>query len=106
MFTWHVSVLYLDHINNVNLGDPPDGGRPEQHHQDSEALRRPRPVPDLPDNPRHEVFFLIEAQMSFFCSQVRPLRGDNPQGLEAFKHRRQRGLRAQDPRLWPGKVKV
>ena len=39
------------------------------------------------------------------CSQVRPLRGDNPQGLEAFKHRRQRGLRAQDPRLWPGKVK-
>ena len=56
-------VLYLDHINNVNLGDPPDGGWPEQHHQDSEALRRPRPVPDLPDNPRHEVFFLIEAQV-------------------------------------------
>ena len=63
MFTWWVSVLYLDHINNVNLGDPPDGGWPEQHHQDSEALRRPRPVPDLPDNPRHEVFFLIEAQV-------------------------------------------
>ena len=44
--------------------------------------------------------------MSFVCSQVRPLRGDSPPGLEAFKHRRQRGLRAQDPRLWPGEVKV
>merc|ERR1712038_1007267 len=44
----------------------------DQHHQDPEAFRRPRPVPHLPDHPWHE---------------VRPFRGDYSPGPEAVKHR-------------------
>ena len=43
--------------NFLRAGHPLDGGRLEQHHQDPEAFRRPRPVPHLPDHPWHEVLF-------------------------------------------------
>ena len=36
-------------------GQPLDGRRLEQHRQDPEAVRRPRPVPGLPDSPGPEV---------------------------------------------------
>ena len=32
-------------------GDPPDGGRPQQHSQVSETHRRSRAVPHIPDPP-------------------------------------------------------
>ena len=47
--------IKLFRSNQLYLGDPSYGRRPEQHHQDSEAFRRPRPVPHLPDHPWHEV---------------------------------------------------
>jgi len=68
-------------------GDPLDGRRSEQHYTHPEAVRRPRPVSDLPDPAR---------------SEVHPQRRGHPSRPEALEHRGERGLRAAHPGLWLG----